>query len=230
MGCSGNHAGFSGDIDDSRNTITRRGRRRCITTRDGSQPGDESGEYLVGLPRETEAFRRTRSGETAPPRMVTSPAPVSIVMSRLRLTIFRQAFGALALSLGILGQASAGSITYSIQNYPIDQNGAVLNGTIVTNGAIGTLTVSDILSWTWTIIPPGGSAVTVSSADAGSSASVQQLVIASQTGITIAGMHYPDQPVRWSSRALNVPISSMTGALRAGLSRDRSRSNGLGQL
>lgn len=112
--------------------------------------------------------------------------------SRLQRTTYCRAFGAFILLLGIAGQASAGSITYAIQNYPLDQDGAVLSGVIVTNGVIGTLTASDILSWAWTIIPPGGSAVTVSSSDAGSSLSLQNLVIASQAGITIAEPSTPE--------------------------------------
>ncbi len=42
-------------------------------------------------------------------------------------------------------------VTYSIANYPADQNGWNLTGSIVTDGNTGLLTANDILSWTWTI-------------------------------------------------------------------------------
>ena len=45
----------------------------------------------------------------------------------------------------------AGSMTYDIVNYPADQNGWTLSGTITTDGKTGVLAPSDILSWTWTI-------------------------------------------------------------------------------
>jgi hypothetical protein len=49
----------------------------------------------------------------------------------------------------------AGNITYLIQNYPADQNGLNLSGQIVTDGATGSLSASDIISWTYTITGVG---------------------------------------------------------------------------
>jgi hypothetical protein len=43
--------------------------------------------------------------------------------------------------------ADEGEITYAFQNYPADQQRATLSGTITTDGAIGTLAATDILSW-----------------------------------------------------------------------------------
>jgi hypothetical protein len=80
----------------------------------------------------------------------------------------------------------AGQTTYSIQNYPADQNGAALSGTITTDGVIGDLAGSDILSWSWTVTPTVGAPVTVSSSDAGAALFIQGSVVASQSSITIA--------------------------------------------
>ncbi len=81
---------------------------------------------------------------------------------------------------------NAGTITYSIQNYPADQNGATLSGTITTDGAIGNLASSDILSWSWTITPAGGTPVTVTSSVAGLYNKLDGSVVASPIEITIA--------------------------------------------
>jgi VCBS repeat-containing protein len=93
----------------------------------------------------------------------------------------------IALLFAIPHSLEAGQITYTIQNYPADQNGASLAGTITTDGAIGNLAIADILSWSWTITPAGGTATTVSSSDALTSAFFVGSVVASQTSITIAG-------------------------------------------
>ena len=44
-----------------------------------------------------------------------------------------------------LPRIAKADLSYSIQNYPTDQNGANLTGTITTDGVIGTLAASDIL-------------------------------------------------------------------------------------
>ena len=80
----------------------------------------------------------------------------------------------------------AGEITYAIQNYPADQQGATLSGTITTDGVIGNLAASDILSWSWTITPAGGTPFTVTSSDAGAEALSVGSIVASQLAITIA--------------------------------------------
>jgi hypothetical protein len=82
--------------------------------------------------------------------------------------------------------AEAGEITYAIQNYPADQQGATLSGTITTDGVIGTLAATDILSWSWTITPAGGTPSTVTSSDAGAEAFSVGSIVASQSAITIA--------------------------------------------
>jgi PEP-CTERM motif len=81
----------------------------------------------------------------------------------------------------------AGTITYSIQNYPADQNDASLSGTITTDGTIGALASSDILSWSWTVTPAGGTSYTLSSSEAGAYATIDGLVVATQNEITVSG-------------------------------------------
>jgi hypothetical protein len=93
----------------------------------------------------------------------------------------------IALLLAAPYTTEAGQTTYSIENYPADQNGASLSGTITTDGAVGALATADILSWSWTITPAGGTATTVSSADAFTSVFFFGTVIASSSSITIAG-------------------------------------------
>jgi hypothetical protein len=84
--------------------------------------------------------------------------------------------------------AEAGEITYAIQNYPADQQGASLSGTITTDGVTGTLAATDILSWSWTITPAGGTPFTLSSSEAGAQVFIfpGSVVSASQSAITIA--------------------------------------------
>jgi hypothetical protein len=50
---------------------------------------------------------------------------------------------------------TAATITYFIQNYPADQSGFNLTGTITTDGTTGLLNPSDILSWSVTIAGQG---------------------------------------------------------------------------
>ena len=81
--------------------------------------------------------------------------------------------------------AEAGAITYSIQNYPADQQGAALSGTITTDGVIGNVAAADVLSWSWTITPFEGTPVTLSSSTGGA-VEIVGAVVASQLSITIA--------------------------------------------
>jgi len=47
----------------------------------------------------------------------------------------------------VVPQMTRADLIYNIQNYPSDQNGHTLSGTITTDGTIGTLTASNIVSW-----------------------------------------------------------------------------------
>jgi len=57
----------------------------------------------------------------------------------------------LLILLAIPKAALSGSITYDFQDYSADENGATLSGSITTDGQLGALAPSDILSWTLTI-------------------------------------------------------------------------------
>jgi PEP-CTERM motif len=81
---------------------------------------------------------------------------------------------------------NAGDITYSIQNYLADQDGTTLSGTITTDGMIGDLAESDILSWSYTMTPPTGAPVTASSSFPQAGLELDGSVVASATSITIA--------------------------------------------
>jgi hypothetical protein len=48
-------------------------------------------------------------------------------------------------------QANNLPITYQIVNYPTYQDGYTITGTITTDGDLGVISVSDILSWQWTV-------------------------------------------------------------------------------
>ena len=91
-------------------------------------------------------------------------------------------WAALAFLLGGIVPAAvqAGTIAYDIQNYPAEQNGHTLSGLIITDGTIGALATSNILSWTVTI----DSSITFSGG--ASSAGIVGDVEASATQITMA--------------------------------------------
>ena len=78
----------------------------------------------------------------------------------------------------------AGQITYNIQNYPADQSGHTLSGTITTDGTTGALAPGNILSWTYTLDAGTGNAFTYSGT--GANASINGDIEASQTQITLA--------------------------------------------
>jgi hypothetical protein len=58
------------------------------------------------------------------------------------------------------------NIIYSLVNYPDDQNGWTLSGSITTDGKSGALTSTDVLSWSWTVTS-GTTAYTFRSTDPG---------------------------------------------------------------
>jgi len=63
---------------------------------------------------------------------------------------FTIALASLCMLLVVSQRTKAGMI-YDLQNYPADQNGHTLSGTITTDGTIGTLQLSNIKSWNVTI-------------------------------------------------------------------------------
>lgn len=58
---------------------------------------------------------------------------------------------AFLLLAGMVGKASAGSITYNLVDMPAYQNGYTLSGAITTDGTIGSLAASNITSWSVTL-------------------------------------------------------------------------------
>ena len=139
----------------------------------------------------------------------------------MRRVVFATVFPILLIAVGHPSEASP--ITYTIQNYPADQNGATLSGTITTDGAVGTLATTDFLSWSWTITPPGETPLTLSSSDAGAQVFLfpGSVLVASQSAITIA----PRQDsIDGSSFALE--SLSQGGDVLSGLEYDRPGNGG----
>jgi hypothetical protein len=94
----------------------------------------------------------------------------------------RLAAAVLGLMAGAAGQAEA-DLTYSLVNDSTDQSGWRLSGDITTDGKIGNIAQSDILSWQLTM-SRGTTSYTVSSADAGSAVDPARSATATATGIS----------------------------------------------
>ena len=90
------------------------------------------------------------------------------------------------VALLVISDATNADMTYNIENYPADQNGATLSGTITTDGEIGPLATSDIVSWSWTVTTSGGTSYSFNSSMTGSQTAVTGDVVESRTSITIA--------------------------------------------
>jgi hypothetical protein len=103
---------------------------------------------------------------------------------------------------------NAGSITYSIQNYPADQNGFTLSGEIVTDGKIGDLSPSDITSWTYTITSATTSNTFSGTGPAG--VAITGDVVATSTQITLAQPPIPSGAVAINTLTIG-PNSSNSG-------------------
>ena len=90
-----------------------------------------------------------------------------------------------ALAVIVLGASrlAMADITYQLQNYPDQQNGAKLSGYITTDGTIGDLLPNNIISWSWTVTPIGDSAFTLSSSDVGANIILGGSVVASANEI-----------------------------------------------
>jgi hypothetical protein len=57
---------------------------------------------------------------------------------------------------------------------------------VSTDGVIGNLAGTDILPWTWTITPSGGTPLAVSSSDVRAELTIEELLVASLSSITMA--------------------------------------------
>ena len=84
------------------------------------------------------------------------------------------------VSLLSLPTLARGELTYDLVNYPDDQGGYTIWGTITTDGRLGTLTSTDIIAWSATITGTG----TIGSANGSGFISLQGLV-ASPTSLEL---------------------------------------------
>jgi PEP-CTERM motif len=71
-----------------------------------------------------------------------------------------------AFAVSLSCSPAQANTTYSLVNYPGDQNGWILSGSITTDGKTGALTLTDVLSWSWTVTS-GTTAYTFRSTDPG---------------------------------------------------------------
>ncbi len=71
-----------------------------------------------------------------------------------------------AFAVSLSGLPAQANTVYSLVNYPGDQNGWTLSGSITTDGKTGALTSTDVLSWSWTVTS-GTTAYTFGSTDPG---------------------------------------------------------------
>jgi hypothetical protein len=102
----------------------------------------------------------------------------------MRHAVGRSIIAVLAVFALASDHASAGPIIYNIVNYQADQDGATLSGFIMTDGTIGDITASNILSWSWTVSPSGGGSYTLTSSDPGTLADMGGPITASLTDIS----------------------------------------------
>lgn len=86
--------------------------------------------------------------------------------------------GVMLFTLLTLPSAVMADRTYELESGP-SLLGGTLSGTITTDGTIGTIQATNILSWTWTMTS-GGSSFTVSSTDPGAA-------VWTSTGLTSTG-------------------------------------------
>jgi PEP-CTERM motif len=114
--------------------------------------------------------------------------------------------------------AKAGSITYAIQNYPADQNGHTVSGSITTDGKTGLLDTTDITSWVVTI-----DTTTFRSTDPNSSTAAIG-VFATPTEIKIPGfgggllletdLQFGSDTISWVRVPLDADLSNYAGRLQ----------------
>ena len=135
--------------------------------------------------------------DTRDPRPSTRRPSLRTGLPASRASSPRRFIVALALLAGIIfaPRAVRADITYMFQNYPADQQnyGArySLTGQIVTDGATGNLSASDILSWTVTITNTATDQIYGAYGGGSSSVYIEGLIQATATQITIAD---PSEP------------------------------------
>jgi hypothetical protein len=105
--------------------------------------------------------------------------------SKIARSAGRWSLPALAATFGLAlgGQAIATAATYDFVNYPLDQNGWTLSGTMTTDGVIGAFQSSDVTSWTIRV-SKGATAHSFSSTSLGAKLLVGSSATATATTIT----------------------------------------------
>ncbi len=63
---------------------------------------------------------------------------------------------AVTLLIASSSRQARGDITYQLVNNPAYQSGWTLSGSITTDGTLGAISTTDIMSWTWTATNAGG--------------------------------------------------------------------------
>ncbi len=120
----------------------------------------------------------------------SGPASLSASSSKrtrnVSASIGRLAFFCARLSMSLLVPAvTRADLIYNIQNYPSDQSGHTLSGTITTDGTIGTLTAGNIVSWVVTF----DGTESFRSTDSGAITGVQSLD-ATSTSLTLSNLNF----------------------------------------
>jgi PEP-CTERM motif len=138
----------------------------------------------------------------------------------MRCVVFATVFPIMLIAFAHPGEA--GPITYTIQNYPADQNGATLSGSITTDGVIGNLAGTDILSWSWTITPSGGTPFTFSSSEAGAETFLQGTLVASASTITMPATGFANDGEN------NLDLGTSDNATLLGYARENTNGGVLG--
>ncbi len=99
---------------------------------------------------------------------------------------------ALTVVLFLSKSVVAGSITYNVIDYPDQQDGYHVSGTITTDGTIGALTASNFLSWSL-LVTNGSESHLISSADPGPG---PQVTVVGDVEATASTLYLPtDVPV-----------------------------------
>lgn len=76
---------------------------------------------------------------------------IKLSSNRRSILIAAVAGAAIALIMARNPLAATADTVYDIVNYPAEQDGWILSGTITTDGKTGPITLSDVDSWNWTV-------------------------------------------------------------------------------
>ena len=94
----------------------------------------------------------------------------------------------LALLLGFDPVTSRAGIIYNLVDYPAYQNGYHISGTITTDGTLGTVQTSNIVSWKFTISSASFTPIVTVTSSGPESASFSSGITATATAITMSNV------------------------------------------